>query len=123
VPSLISTILVFQPLSAQYFVYILNKSPAKILASSPPVPALISTITFLASSGSFGININLMSSSNCGKRASASSISILAISVISSSDPSAIISLASSIFFNNPLYSSPTFITAFKSLYSLLIFT
>src|SRR5690606_30026746 len=49
VPSFISTTEVLQPLVSQYFVYIRNKSPAKIEASSPPVPARISTITFLAS--------------------------------------------------------------------------
>src|SRR5690606_17448262 len=66
VPSLKSTVSTFQPLLSQYLVYILNKSPAKILASSPPVPARNSTTAFLVSSGSLGIKRNLISSSILG---------------------------------------------------------
>ena len=43
-----------QPCFSAYLVYIRNKSPAKIEASSPPAPALISTIVFLPTSGSGG---------------------------------------------------------------------
>ena len=42
--------------------YISNKSPAKIFASSPPAAPRISTITFLSSLGSLGINKILISS-------------------------------------------------------------
>ena len=63
VPSFKSTILTFHPLFSANFEYILNKSPAKILASSPPVPALSSITMFLESSGSFGISIIFNSSS------------------------------------------------------------
>ena len=61
-----STRLTDQFFDSENLEYILNKSPAKILASSPPVPALISTTTFLESSGSLGINKNFNSSSIFG---------------------------------------------------------
>ena len=42
------------------FSYILNKSDANKLASSPPVPALISMIAFLVSASSLGNKNNLI---------------------------------------------------------------
>ena len=55
---------IFQPLASQNLVYIRYKSPAKILASSPPVPARISSTAFLSSSGSAGSNNIFISSSS-----------------------------------------------------------
>ena len=40
---------IFQPLRSIYLVYILNRSPAKIEASSPPAPPRISMMAFYAS--------------------------------------------------------------------------
>lgn len=68
VPSLKLETSTFQPFISQYLVYIRNKSPAKIAASSPPAPPRISTIALRSSSGSSGISISLISSSNCGTR-------------------------------------------------------
>ena len=93
-----STVLADHPLSKQYFVYILNKSPAKMLASSPPVPALISTTTFLESSGSLGIRRIFNSSSSFGIILRDSSSCFFAISWISGSDSSLIKSRASDSF-------------------------
>ena len=101
-------------------VYILYKSPAKILASSPPVPALISITAFFESSGSFGINKTLISSSKGFTLGKFSSNSIFAISFISASLELAIISFASSIFDNSVLYVLYIFIIGSRSLYSLL---
>ena len=47
---------ILQFLLSAYLEYISNKSPAKILASSPPAAPLISTMIFLSSLGSFGNN-------------------------------------------------------------------
>ena len=119
VPSLKSTTLTFQPLLSQYLVYMRCKSPAKILASSPPVPALTSTTAFLVSSGSLGISINLISSSSFPMVDFASSSCILAISTISASLPSARISSASFTRSVAVRYPSRLSISALKSLYSL----
>ena len=92
--SLSSISSVFHRFLSAYLVYILKRSAPNKAASSPPVPALISKITFFSSLGSFG-NSNILSSSSCCSMTSSSSeISILASSRISSS-PSSRISLAS----------------------------
>ena len=62
-----------------------NKSPAKMAASSPPVPPRISTMAFLLSSGSAGTNSNFISSSSCGNCDVQESSSSFAISLISGS--------------------------------------
>ena len=51
----------FQFFNPAYLLYILNKLVANKAASSPPVPALISTIAFFSSDSSLGININFNS--------------------------------------------------------------
>ena len=63
VPSEKEVISYFQPLDSMYLVYMRIRSPAKMAASSPPVPPRISTIAFFASCGSLGINRSLISSS------------------------------------------------------------
>ena len=45
-----------------------NRSDAKSAASSPPVPARISSTTFLASFGSLGTSRTLMSASSASRR-------------------------------------------------------
>ncbi len=95
VPSLELVISVVQPLSSQNLEYILYKSPANIAASSPPVPPLISKITFLSSSGSAGISRYLIFSSNSGRVSLYSDSSSLANSLNSLSDSFSKIFLAS----------------------------
>ena len=73
--------------------YILNRSPAKMAASSPPAAARISTMMSFSSAGSEGMSRNLMSSSKLGSLASAAEMVSWANSFMSGS-PS--ISLASS---------------------------
>ena len=107
--SLSSISSVFQRLRSAYLVYILKRSAPNSAASSPPVPALISRITFFSSLGSFGRRSTLSSSSCCPISSSSSEISIFASSRISSS-PSSRISLASAR-------------SAFAFLYSLYFFT
>ena len=92
----------FQCFLSAYIEYILYKVPANSAASSPPAPPLISHITFLSSSGSFGISSILSSSSIFGSFSFASSISVSANSFNSGSF---IISFASSKFFSTFLYS------------------
>ena len=58
----------FQPLVSQNLAYIRKRSPAKIAASSPPVPPRISRMAFLLSCGSAGTSNSLISSSNSGRR-------------------------------------------------------
>ena len=120
VPSLRSTTLTFHPLLSQYLVYIRYRSPAKIDASSPPVPARSSITMFFASSGSLGINIKRMVSSSSGSLALTSSNSSFAISVISGSDPSEMISSASCCRWVRLRYAVRFSIKALKSLYSRL---
>ena len=103
--------------------YILNKFPAKIPASSPPVPARISSIAFLLSSGSFGRSNTFISFSIGATFPSNSSNSIFAISRSSSSFSLAIISLAVSILLNISLNSLYVSTRGSKSRYSLLSFT
>ncbi|MOA05278.1 hypothetical protein D3C78_1248700 [compost metagenome] len=100
--------------------YIRYRSPANKLASSPPAPPRISKIAFLASSGSLGISITRISSSNSSFLGSSSSRSILAISLNSSSFSVASISLLVSILLTTFLYSSAFSTTFVNSLYSLL---
>ena len=92
----------FQCFLSAYIEYILNKVPANNAASSPPAPALISQITFLSSSLSFGSNKIFISSSICGSFSFASSISTSASSFSSGSES---ISDASSILCFVFLYS------------------
>ena len=118
VPSLKSTTLTFHPLLSQYLVYIRYRSPAKIDASSPPVPARSSITTFFVSSGSFGINIKRMVSSSSKSLALTSSNSSFAIIVISGSEPSDMISSASFCRWVKSRYCFRFSINLFKSLYS-----
>jgi hypothetical protein len=52
--SLLDITSIFQPCRSANLLYIRNSSPAKSAASSPPVPALISSTTFFSSFGSLG---------------------------------------------------------------------
>ena len=63
VPSEKEVISYFQPLDSMYLVYMRIRSPAKMAASSPPVPPRISTIAFSHPAGPVGINRSLISSS------------------------------------------------------------
>ena len=123
VPSFKSTILTFHPLFSANFEYILNKSPAKILASSPPVPALSSITIFLESSGSFGISIIFNSSSISLIKSLFEDNSEDANSIISLSLSDFKISSASLIFSLIVLYSFILSTISFKSLYSFEILT
>ena len=92
---------VFQPFLSAHRIYILNKSEANKAASSPPAPALISSMTSLESKGSTGFASSL----------------ILSITVINSSFKVSISSWASSLkssSFSNSLLS---FIDFWISLY------
>ena len=59
-----SRISTFHPLLSPNREYIRSKSEANNAASSPPVPARISTMTFLLSLGSFGMSRTFSSSSS-----------------------------------------------------------
>src|SRR5258708_6762140 len=83
--SLIDIISIFQPLRSAKREYIRNRSAAKSDASSPPVPARISRMMFLASFGSFGTSRILMSASRASRRASSAFISSCASSRLSGS--------------------------------------
>ena len=65
-----------------------NSSPAKSAASSPPVPARISTITFFSSFGSFGSSRTFSSRSTVSLRAASCFSSSSAICFISGSSAS-----------------------------------
>ncbi len=60
---------VTQPCRSAYLVYIRSRSPANSADSSPPSPALISTITSLASCGSRGMSSSASRSSSAGREA------------------------------------------------------
>ena len=104
VPSVISMISCFHFIVSKNLLYMRYKSPAKMLASSPPAPARISTIAFLSSSGSFGIRSNFIFSSKGICLGTRDSNSSLAISFISGSLLSSI-SLASARLLSKLLYS------------------
>ena len=74
-----------QPWRSAYLLYIRNSSAANSAASSPPVPARISSTTFFSSFGSFGTSSAF---------SSPSSFSRLAMSVLSSSCASSRMSAA-----------------------------
>ena len=76
--------------------YISNSSAAQSAASCPPVPARISTITFLPSFGSLGISRSSSFPRSSAARASARSASSRKYAAISGSDSAASICLASS---------------------------
>ena len=122
-PSFIEVTSTRQPFISQYLLYILNRSPAKIAASSPPVPPLISTMAFLASSGSAGISKSLISSSMGATCGSNSSSSALAISRISASVSVWSNSFASAMCAKRVLYRLPAFTICSKSRYSLFNLT
>src|SRR5688572_3774873 len=67
----------------------LKSSAAKSAASSPPVPARISSSTFFSSLGSFGISRTLISSSSESRRTESVFSSSSASARISASDPRA----------------------------------
>ena len=89
-PSDADIVSVLKPSRSAYFVSIRNRSPAHRPASSPPVPARISTITFLASLGSASTIASRISSSISASRDRA----VSSISRTSGSSPSASISCA-----------------------------
>ena len=94
--SLTSIISIFQRLDSAYLEYIRKSSAAKRAASSPPAPALISTITFFSSIGSLGIRRTFSSCSIFAMLDFASESSSLSISFISSSSSTSSISRLSS---------------------------
>ena len=122
-PSLALDTSSFQPFVSQYLEYIRNRSPAKMAASSPPVPPRISRIAFRSSCGSAGTSSSLISSSSSGMRTSQRFASSRAISFISGSDSLVMICLASSSPFRHCIYSLRAFMMSFKSLYSLVSLT
>ncbi|CSC15944.1 Uncharacterised protein [Vibrio cholerae] len=83
-----------QPFFSAKRLYIRNKSPAKIPASSPPAPARISKKQLRSSFGSFGSNRICSSSVRRSIAAFAALISSCAISRISASSSCAISSAA-----------------------------
>ena len=103
-----SMISVFQFFESAYMEYILRRSLPKSAASSPPVPALISSITFFSSRGSLGIRSIFSCSSSLFISSSRSDISSFARSFISSSPPaparSSFASKSSCLCFLNELY-------------------
>ena len=105
-----------------YSWYILSRSPANIAASSPPVPALISSIMFFSSFGSFGINKTLSFFSSFSFFSVRASSSFLAISLNSSSFSVSRISFASLIPFNVNLYRLNSSTIFPRDLYSLFNF-
>ena len=123
-PSDKAIICVFHLFKSLYLWYILYKSPAKIAASSPPVPARISRITSLASALSLGKSINWMDSSICNIFSFNSSNSVFARSSISGSDESSlIISFNSSLSVWNFFQSTIAFFKGSISEYSFENFT
>ena len=110
-----------QLLRAEYLSYILYKSPANKAASSPPVPALISKITFFSSASSFGNRASINSLFCSSKRFSYSGNSFLTISLSSSSFSFSKISLYPIISFSNLCISFAIFITGSNLDNSLLI--
>ncbi len=109
-----------QPIFCEYLWYILKRSPAKMEASSPPVPARISRILFLESFGSRGISISFKMDSISSFLGVNSSNSILAISRNSSSFSVDKTDLADSILESTFSYAENCTIILSKSLYSLL---
>ena len=122
-PSETSVMLNVQPFMSQYRLYMLNKSPANRAASSPPVPARISIWTFFASSGSLGTKRSLISSSNCGWRASFACNSSRAISFMSVSFSLASMFLASRIESKQEIYRLRALMISPKSFHSFVSFT
>ena len=116
-------IAIFHPLVSMYLLYMRKRSPAKIAASSPPVPPRISIITFLSSSGSAGTSRSFISSSSSGMRFSLAESSSRSISLVSGSSSIASISLASEMFCRHPTYSLRASTIFPRSLYSLVSFT
>src|SRR5271168_5225335 len=92
----LSRISTFQPCDSAYREYMRKSSPAKSEASSPPVPARISRITFLSSLGSFGSIRNFRSRSTISRRAVSSCSSSWAICFSSASSASTNICLVPS---------------------------
>src|SRR6185369_39123 len=93
-----------QPCRSAYRLYMRNRSATKSAASSPPVPARISRMTFFSSLGSLGINRILSSCSSASRRLSSVFSSSRASSRISASLPSTS-SWAPLIPSSTPLYS------------------
>ena len=100
-----------------------KRSPAKIAASSPPVPPRISRIAFLSSCGSAGMSSSFISSSVLGISFSHISISSRAISRRSASFSLARISLASLNEVSNCIYRLRASSISSSSRYSLLSLT
>ena len=100
--------------------YIRNRSPAKMEASSPPVPPRISRIQSFESLGSLGINISFKTSCISFSAGTNSSNSAFAISRKSSSFSVAITDFASSMDCNKFWYAMYCSTIFCKSLYSLL---
>ena len=120
VPSFIDVTWQLHPCSAQYFWYILKRSPAKSAASSPPVPARISMITSRESSSSLGSRSILSSCSSSGSCSSIVCRSSLARSVSSASSPAAMSFSSSSRWWRSDSYCSALSSISLRSLYSRL---
>ena len=115
-----SSTVIFHFLDSMKRWYILNRSPAKMAASSPPAAERISTMVSFSSIGSPGMSMILMSSSSWGSFASFSEISIWSISFSSASAASCSISLATSMSSRAPRYSRAAFTRSVWWAYSLL---
>ena len=110
---------IVHPFFEQTFSYIRNKSATNNVASSPPVPALISTMVFFSSSLSLGNKKIFSFFSWLAFVTSAVSNSFCASKIISLSLVlSSIRLLKSFLFFSKFKYSFAGFIISFKSEYS-----
>ena len=94
----------FQPWRSANREYMRKTSPANSAASSPPVPARISSRTFFSSLGSLGISSGGISASRASRRASSARSSSWAISRSSGSDSLLTISCILAISASSALY-------------------
>ena len=83
--SLLDITSIRQPFRSANLLYIRNSSPANSAASSPPVPARISSMTFFSSFGSFGMSRTFSSASRASRLAPSDFSSVRARSRMSAS--------------------------------------
>ena len=84
------TIVAFHPSFCACLWYIFHRSPAQMPASSPPVPARISSMMFFSSRGSLGSSARVIFSSSASISPASSAASSRAISSISGSPPASL---------------------------------
>ena len=114
-----STVSVFQPRAAAYMVYIRSSDAANSAASSPPVPARISRITFFRSLGSLGSS---RSFSSCRSRSISSRAAVSsswANSRISGSESSSSAAARSASACRYAWYASATGVRSFSSRFTV----